>query len=432
MAVDTPAKLAIVGAGPIGLETALYARFLGYDVVILEQGAEVAAGVKMWGHVSLFTPFAMLHSSLGVAAISTHDETYQPPKDEAVLTGEEWRQQYLLPLAQTDLLSDHIRTGTRVVQIGKYRVLKGEMVGVPEREDYRFRMFCVNEAGEESIETADVVIDTTGVIGNGNWLGEGGLPALGERGNAERIERGFPDILGQERANYAGKHTLLVGGGMTAATHAVQLRTLLQEDPATQVTWVTRWNPTQEESEQGPIAGVPNDPLEIRRQLTVNANTAATKTPGINWLGDSSVAAVVAGEDGRLKVSVEAEDGTLTELVCDKILASVGFHPDREIYRELQVHECYASEGPMRLAAKLLRAEQAGTNDCLSLPKAERETLITSEPHFYVLGSKSFGRRSNFLFQTGIEQVKNLFQILGERETLDLYATSHQLREQGK
>lgn len=432
MAVDTPAKLAIVGAGPIGLETALYARFLGYDVVILEQGDEVAAGVKRWGHISLFTPFAMLHSSLGLAAISTHDETYRPPKDEAVLTGEEWRQRYLLPLAQTDLLSDHIRTGTRVVQIGKYRVLKGEMVGVPEREDYRFRLLCVNGAGGESIETADVVIDTTGVIANGNWLGEGGLPALGERGNAQRIERGFPDILGAERAKYAGKHTLLVGGGMTAATHAVQLKKLMKEEPATRVTWVTRWNPTREETEQGPIDGVSSDPLESRRQLTADANSAAIQANGFTWLRDSSVAAIETSENGSLKVQVEAEDGTLTELACDHILASVGFHPDREIYRELQVHECYASEGPMRLAAKLLRAEQAGANDCLSLPKAERETLLTSEPHFYILGSKSFGRRSSFLFQAGIEQVKNLFQILGERETLDLYATSHQLREQGK
>ncbi|MFO0883718.1 MAG: hypothetical protein U0894_05945 [Pirellulales bacterium] len=101
---------------------------MGYDVVILEQGAEVAAGVKLWGHVSLFTPFAMLHSSLGVAAISTHDETYKAPKDEAVLTGEEWRQQYLLPLRRPIYFRITFGQGRGWAQIGKYRVLKGEMV----------------------------------------------------------------------------------------------------------------------------------------------------------------------------------------------------------------------------------------------------------------------------------------------------------------
>ncbi|MEC9117285.1 MAG: FAD-dependent oxidoreductase, partial [Planctomycetota bacterium] len=34
MAIDTPATIAILGAGPIGLEAALYARFLGYEVTV--------------------------------------------------------------------------------------------------------------------------------------------------------------------------------------------------------------------------------------------------------------------------------------------------------------------------------------------------------------------------------------------------------------
>ena len=58
MAIDTPARLAILGAGPIGLEAALYARFLGYDVVVYETG-DVAASVRQWGQVRMFTPFGM-------------------------------------------------------------------------------------------------------------------------------------------------------------------------------------------------------------------------------------------------------------------------------------------------------------------------------------------------------------------------------------
>ena len=37
MAIDTPAHIIIIGAGPIGLETELYARYLGYQVTLIEK-----------------------------------------------------------------------------------------------------------------------------------------------------------------------------------------------------------------------------------------------------------------------------------------------------------------------------------------------------------------------------------------------------------
>ena len=36
--IDSPAAVVVVGAGPIGIETALYARFLGYDVQLIDHG----------------------------------------------------------------------------------------------------------------------------------------------------------------------------------------------------------------------------------------------------------------------------------------------------------------------------------------------------------------------------------------------------------
>ena len=72
MAVDTPATIAILGAGPIGLEAALYARFLGYDVIVFERG-QVAENVRQWGHVRMFTPFDLNCSPLGKAAIAAQD-----------------------------------------------------------------------------------------------------------------------------------------------------------------------------------------------------------------------------------------------------------------------------------------------------------------------------------------------------------------------
>src|SRR5205823_14171675 len=53
-----PKRIAILGAGPIGIEAALYARSLGHTVTLYEQGP-LAANVGDWGHVRLFTPWRM-------------------------------------------------------------------------------------------------------------------------------------------------------------------------------------------------------------------------------------------------------------------------------------------------------------------------------------------------------------------------------------
>ncbi len=228
MAIDTPARLAILGAGPIGLEAALYARFLGYDVVVYERG-EVAESVRRRGHARMFAPFGVSHTSLGLAAIQAQDESYRPPADEELLTGSEWRERYLLPLAATDLLCDHLRLHTTVVAVGKEELLKGDMPGQEDRGDWSFRVLLKQAGGGEQMELFDGVLDCTGVFSNPNWLGHGGIPAIGEVALREQIEYGLPDILGRERERYAGRHTLLVGAGMSAATSAVALAELANQ-----------------------------------------------------------------------------------------------------------------------------------------------------------------------------------------------------------
>ena len=64
---DTP-RIAVLGAGPIGLEAALYARSLKYPVAVYERG-RVGEHIQRWGHVRLFSPFGMNSTSLGRAAI---------------------------------------------------------------------------------------------------------------------------------------------------------------------------------------------------------------------------------------------------------------------------------------------------------------------------------------------------------------------------
>ena len=91
-------KIAIIGAGPMGIEAALYARFLGYPVVLFEKG-EIAAHVQAWGHVQLFTPFGMNSSSLGISALQAQDPNHALPAPNAQHSGRDWVTKYLEPLA---------------------------------------------------------------------------------------------------------------------------------------------------------------------------------------------------------------------------------------------------------------------------------------------------------------------------------------------
>lgn len=418
MAVDTPARIAILGAGPIGLEAALYARFLGYDVDIYERGC-VADNILRWGHVRMFSPFGMNRSTLGLAALRAQDESYVPPGDDECLTGLDYVDRYLLPLSHTDLLADHLRLGIEVVGVGRPDLLKGEEIGTEDRADSDFRILCRDSAGAEFVAAAEVVIDTTGVFGNPNWAGQGGVPAIGEMMLRDRIEYGVPDVLGSARPQHVGRKTLVIGAGYSAATTVVALAKLAEEAPDTHVTWLVR-----QTSAAGPLVPIADDRLPGRATLTSEANRLATsESPQVTFKPRMNLVSVKYDEAAS-KFHVELAGEVSEKDEFDVIVANVGSRPDTGIYRELQVHQCYATEGPMKLAAVL---QETVSGDCLAQTARGPQSLTNPEPDFYILGAKSYGRNPSFLVSIGLEQIRDLFTIIGDRADLDLYKTAIRL-----
>ena len=51
--------VAVLGAGPIGLEAALAVAERGWPFTVYEAAPHIAAHVRDWGHVRLFTPWDM-------------------------------------------------------------------------------------------------------------------------------------------------------------------------------------------------------------------------------------------------------------------------------------------------------------------------------------------------------------------------------------
>lgn len=410
MSTENTTKIVVLGAGPIGLEAALYARFLGYDVEVFERG-DVANNVSDWGHVRMFSPFSANASTLGLAAISAQQDDVQPPAGGELLTGQEFRERYLIPLAQSDLLSDHVHTHTNVVAVAREGFLKNESVGAETRANSKFSILTEDADGGESYHEADVVIDSTGTWNQPRWLGPSGLPAIGERTHRSSIEYHVPDVQ-VEASQYGDRHTLVVGSGYSAATTVVALADLASTFPETRITWVTR------RRDQLPITVIEDDPLQERRELTDAANALASQHPPVTHLSGFSVTAVEKTDDDRLSVQLIGQDQQTIQV--DRIIANVGFKPHMAMLSELQLHSCYATEGPMKLAALLL---SSSATDCLRQPKTQAESLMTTEANFYILGSKSYGRNSQFLLSAGLTQIQELFTVIAGREELNLYSS---------
>jgi hypothetical protein len=403
----------------VGLEAALYARCLGYEVDVYEQD-QVGAHLLRWGHVRMFTPFGLNRSPLGLAALAAQDPHWRPPADDALLTGRDLVAAYLAPLSRSDLLIDGLHEQTEVLAVGRQDLLKGEAVGDDRRADGPFRLLLNDRragagVASTSVATADVVIDATGTFGQPNALGRGGLPAPGEIELRDAIEYGLPDVLGNDRAVYAGRRVLVVGAGFSAATTVVALARLAESVPGGQVFWLARRPATPG---QGPVRTVAPDRLPARHALAQEANALAAASGGaVQYLAGGWVESLAAAVGGGCDVCIAGDQSAV--LRVDRIVANVGYRPNARLYQELQVHECYATGGPMKLAARLL--ERSG-GDCLDERACGPESLLHPEPDFYILGAKSYGRSPQFLLAVGLAQIRELFTVLGDRADLDLYA----------
>jgi glycine/D-amino acid oxidase-like deaminating enzyme len=170
--------LAILGSGPIGIEAALYGRALGHAVTLYERGPSAAANVADWGHVHLFSPWRMNTTPLGVETLRRAGRWPEFPADVCP-SGEEFREHYLLPLAESEALFDCLKVDTTVLRIGREQHHKADAIGKLERAGGGFRLLVETTDGRQRIDHADVVLDCTGTYGITGGRGGAGSPRQG-------------------------------------------------------------------------------------------------------------------------------------------------------------------------------------------------------------------------------------------------------------
>ncbi len=378
-------RLVIVGAGPVGLHAALQAHECGFDVTVVERGT-IGAAVRCWEHVTLFTPFSMNSTAGGRKVVS---DAGSIPADDALLTGGEYVDRYLVPLANCSSLAGRIQTDSELIAASRTDFGKSDAIGRPERAESPFRLLIRRASTVDEVIECDILLDCTGFVSRHRHVGVGGIPCPGE------LKCLTPSDYRIADSGTPGEHVVVIGSGYSAATSVCVL-----QESYERITWITRGDREQ------PIPGIVDDRLPERRSLTNRANTLATEPQsGVQWLPGVRVESMESS-GGKYRLNVSSTDGRQETIRCDRVVANPGFRPDSRPFEELQIHRCYATEGTIKLAAHLL-GDTAG--DCLSQVTPGIELLQNPEPNFYILGAASYGRDSRFLLKNGLEQVEQLF-----------------------
>ncbi|GLZ60739.1 FAD-dependent oxidoreductase [Micromonospora sp. NBRC 107095] len=382
----------VVGAGPVGLAAAAHLHERGIAFTVLEAGDTPGAAVRQWGHVRVFSPWRY---NIDPAARRLLDAAgWVAPDLETLPTGAELARDYLQPLAQLPQLKPHLRYGTRVEAISRRGLDRLRTAG---RDSTPFLIRLTD--GEELLARA--VIDASGTWDTPNVLGASGLPAHGETTVAAFLEHALPDVLGAARDRFAGRHTLVVGAGHSAANTLLSLAELAESTPGTAVTWAIR-----AASPARTYGGGDADALPARGALgsRLRAHVDAGR---IRLLTGFSVHALTPTA-GRVTVVVRHADGGEESVTVDRIVAATGFRPDHSIAAELRL-DLDPIMGATRALAPLIDPNE---HSCGTVPPHGVNELAHPETGYYAVGMKSYGRAPTFLMATGYEQVRSVVAAL--------------------
>ncbi|WP_018831421.1 FAD-dependent oxidoreductase [Salinispora tropica] len=382
----------VIGAGPVGLSAAAHLHERGLPFLVLEAGDTAGAAVRQWGHVRVFSPWR--YDIDPAARRLLEDADWVAPDLDALPTGAELSAEYLQPLAELPQLKPHLRYGARVEAISRLGLDRLRTAG---RDTTPFLVRLAD--GEEMLARA--VIDASGTWGTPNVLGASGLPAHGEADARAYLEHALPDVLGADRDRFAGRHTLVVGAGHSAANTLLSLADLATEQSGTEVTWAIRTA-----SPSRAYGGGDADALPARGALGSRLR-AHVDAGQIRLLTGFSVHALTP-TDSRVTVVVRHGDGSEESLTVDRIVAATGFRPDHCIAAELRL-DLDPVMGATRALAPLIDPNE---HSCGTVPPHGVDELTHPEVGYYAVGMKSYGRAPTFLMATGYEQARSVVAAL--------------------
>jgi glycine/D-amino acid oxidase-like deaminating enzyme len=392
--MDAELPVVVVGAGPVGLAAAAHLLERGLEPLVLEAGDHVGAAVRGWGHVRLFSPWAYDVDAAALRLLEARG--WESPDRDELPTGAELVESYLAPLAATPELAGRVRTGTRVVAVSRQGVDETRAGG---RAGRPYVVRSVHDGRVVDV-LARAVLDASGTWGRPNPLGAAGLPAIGEDRVSPWLAGPLPDVLGADRARFAGRATLVVGMGHSAATTLLALVQLRAEEPGTEVTWAIRGR-----SPARLYGGGDADGLPARGRLGSSLR-AAVAGGAVTLLREVTVTSLTppVGGTGQVTVAGTGRDGVAVELSVDAVVGATGFRPDLDVLRGVRLDLDPTVDAPAALAPLV----DPNAHSCGTVPPHGEALLAHPDEGFYIVGMKSYGRAPTFLLATGYEQVRSI------------------------
>ena len=383
--------VAIIGGGPVGLAAAAHLIERGEEPIVIEAGETVGASILDWGHVRMFSPWEFNVDAACVRLLESAGWE-MPPADD-LPTGAELVGRYLRPLAALPQMRERIHTATRVTAISRRYLDKLKDL---DRNEAPFQLHIATGDGEESLVESRAVIDASGTWHKPNPLGANGLPAFGESRLNERIFYGIPNVKGRDRERFVGRRVIVVGSGHSAINTLLDLISLRDTHPQTEVIWVMRSGNLQRV-----YGGGESDALPARGQLGMRIK-AAVDAGTLQIVAPFAITHVDADGD-KLRLHGET-NGAEISLSAEEIIACTGARPDLSLLSELRLDLDPTVESSRALAPLI----DPNLHSCGTVrPHGEAE-LRQPESDFYIVGMKSYGRAPTFLLATGYEQARSV------------------------
>lgn len=192
-----------------------------YNVTLIEKGTSVASNIDKWKHVALFSPMSLNMSHRGIAVLEKL--SLPVPEGCAFLTGEAFVRSYVAPLSLylNNCANFEMMLSTKVESIVRCGMSKSSMSG---RAITKFRVLVsqLEADGDGAVERMmdfDIVIDASGCYDNPSYIGEGNMPAIGERKLRQEnkisyyIPNGLPSTSAKDKYCVA-----VIGTGASAIT----------------------------------------------------------------------------------------------------------------------------------------------------------------------------------------------------------------------
>ena len=382
--------VAVIGAGPIGLAAAANLFERSIPVRVYEAGATVGANLRDWAHVRIFTTWEQSVDPVSRRLLEA--DGWSLPQTNALPTGGDLVDRYLLPLSEVAGLTEAIETGAEVTAVSRRGIDKVASRG---RDAKPFALRIRKSDGSERVDLARIVIDASGTWQNPNPLGASGLSALGEPAVGDHLVYGMPDILGRQRDRYAGKRVAVVGAGYSAINVLLDLTKIDGKHGA--LLWVVRGKNMAKI-----YGGGDADELAARGKLGQHLKSLVDTGRVRLVTGFATEAVARAGADIILSGAIDGEPATLPPV--DEVIVATGQRPDLELTRELRLEldpwlESVKVLGPMI---------DPNLHSCGSVSPHGHRELSHPEPGFYTIGVKSYGRAPTFLLLTGYEQARSV------------------------